>query len=72
VSPAPKRPQVDVSADVPLDVTVDAPEEAPEEAPPRASARTRGQACPACGGRGVVSFGTDDVTCETCDGTGRV
>lgn len=28
--------------------------------------------CSACGGRGVVSFGTDDVKCDACKGTGTV
>ena len=36
------------------------------------SAKKPKKPCPDCGGRGVVSFGTEDVPCATCDGTGKV
>lgn len=28
--------------------------------------------CPDCGGDGVVSFGTEDIPCELCNGSGKV
>jgi DnaJ-class molecular chaperone len=28
--------------------------------------------CPDCDGRGVQSFGTEDVDCPSCDGKGTV
>lgn len=27
--------------------------------------------CPDCGGRGVVSFATEDIPCDACNGTGN-
>lgn len=30
------------------------------------------QPCSACSGRGVVSFGTDDLTCVQCGGAGVI
>ena len=30
------------------------------------------EACPDCGGRGTVSFGTEDMTCATCGGKGTL
>jgi DnaJ-class molecular chaperone len=28
--------------------------------------------CPACGGRGTVSFATETIDCAACDGKGTV
>lgn len=45
----------------PIDV-VDSPPQAPD---------TPAKQCPACGGRGVRSFATEDHTCSACNGRGR-
>jgi hypothetical protein len=47
-----------------------APEPAPAPAPAPAVDPAAGQACGECN-NGVISFGTDDVTCAACGGTGK-
>jgi DnaJ-class molecular chaperone len=40
--------------------------------PPKPKPKTETVTCTDCGGRGIISFGAQDLKCAACDGTGTV